>query len=261
MDIPITGIKFCRVKEPEKLKGQVVTLHYAASVRPGGNDSLQFPGYQAWYQGEQIGWVPKYSTSQIKQFLNSEGRVLVKITKITRNAIGSYDVTAEKLTQWPTPAHTSVPEPKVNFGELTAKQKERISISDEPKTEQQKVKTPTLSEIISSNMAAATNAAKLEVGHVANDQLAKIVGKRTPKKYAALLNTPLGHLMLANAVTVAGQAFYPGNQNLRMLTHAMTVDAYQQLVKTLDIPGIIDELLSNKAVVGALKESQESTAP
>ena len=258
MDIPITGIKLCGVKEPEKLKGNVVTLLYAKSVRPGGNDSLQFPGYQAWYQGEQIGWVPKFSTSQIKQFLNSEGRVLVKITKITRNAIGSYDVTAEKLTQWLS-AENAVPElsePKTNFGELTEKQKERISGSPEPTTEQQKVKTPTLSEIISSNMAAATNAAKLEVGHVANDQLAKIVGKRTPKKYAALLNTPLGHLMLANAVTVAGQAFYPGNQNLRMLTHAMTVDAYQQLVKTLDIPGIIDELLSNKAVVGALKESQ-----
>jgi len=255
MDIPITGIKLCGVKEPEKLKGEVVTLLYAPSVRPGGNDSLQFPGYQAWYQGEQIGWVLKYSTSQIKQFLNSEVCVLVKITKITRNNIGSYDVTAEKFTQWLL-AENAVPEPKTNFGELTAKQKEKISKSDEPKTEQQKVKTPTLSEIISSNMAAATNAAKLEVGHVANDQLAKIVGKRTPKKYAALLNTPLGHLMLANAVTVAGQAFYPGNQNLRMLTHAMTVDAYQQLVKTLDIPGIIDELLSNKAVVGALKESQ-----
>jgi hypothetical protein len=253
MDIPITGIKLCGVKEPEKLKGNVVTLLYAKSVRPGGNDSLQFPGYQAWYQGEQIGWVPKYSTSQIKQFLNSEVRVLVKITKITKNAIGSYDVTAEKLTQWPAHEFYSVPESKIDFGELSAKQKERIS---ESKTEQQKVKTPTLSEIISSNMTAATNAAKLEVGHVANDQLAKIVGKRTPKKYAALLDTPLGHLMLANAVTVAGQAFYPGNQNLRMLTHAMTVDAYQQLVKTLDIPGIIDELLSNKAVVGALKESQ-----
>jgi hypothetical protein len=253
MDIPITGIKLCGVKEPEKLKGNVVTLLYAKSVRPGGNNSLQFPGYQAWYQGEQIGWVPKFSTSQIKQFLKSRTRVLIQIKKVKRNGVGSYDVTANTITEWPTHEFYNVPNSGINFGELTAKQKERIS---EPTTEQQKVKTPTLSEIISSNMAAATNAAKLEVGHVANDQLAKIVGKRTPKKYAALLNTPLGHLMLANAVTVAGQAFYPGNQNLRMLTHAMTVDAYQQLVKTLDIPGIIDELLSNKAVVGALKESQ-----
>jgi len=53
MDIPITGIKLCGVKEPEKLKGNVVTLLYAKSVRPGGNDSLQFPGYQAWYQGDK----------------------------------------------------------------------------------------------------------------------------------------------------------------------------------------------------------------
>jgi hypothetical protein len=40
MDIPITGIKICGVKEPEKLKGEVVTLLYAPSVRPGGIEGI-----------------------------------------------------------------------------------------------------------------------------------------------------------------------------------------------------------------------------
>lgn len=114
------------------------------------------------------------------------------------------------------------------------------------------MKVPPLSQVLSSNIHAAGQAAKLEVGHVANEQLGKIMAKRIPSKYADLMTTPLGHLLLANAVQYAGKAFYADNKQLADISMAMTINAYQEVLALVDIPGIIDELLSNKKLKAAL---------
>lgn len=116
------------------------------------------------------------------------------------------------------------------------------------------MKVPSLQDLVTANLNAATNAAKLELGAVANDRLAKIIAKRVPAPYKAVLGTPAGHLLLANAVMVAGKAIYPDNKNLGTVSNAMVVSSYQELIKQLDIPGILDELMGDKEIAKALAQ-------
>jgi len=110
-----------------------------------------------------------------------------------------------------------------------------------------------LQDVIQTNVAAATQAAKLSTGDIANKQLAKMMAKRLPTQYAYLLDTPAGRVAVANAAQFAAQTLQPENAQLQVLTNAMIVTAYTGLIAAFDISGMLDELMADKLVVTALK--------
>lgn len=118
-------------------------------------------------------------------------------------------------------------------------------------------KIPSLQQVLQDNLKSATAAGKLEVGHVANEQLTRILAKRLPSKYAPLLETPFGALAMANATVYIAQAVQPNNQTLASVSQAMLVDAYQQVLALVDLPGLVNDLLNNTEVAKALDQAKD----
>ena len=239
MRIQMTGHSVCGFdtnndarKMIEALRGKFLHLRGARRVHETYYASH---GYILLLGTQQIGWVPKanfqYVTEQLRERgfeANVELDIPVFIDGTYRQDTGKIGLIVSIIP--PIPTQKTQPQPTG-----------ATPVS----------KLPTLQQIIDANMAGLSTAAQLETGHVANLQLVKIVGKRLPKQYEAMLKTPFGHLLLANAVNIAGQSLYPQNALLKKVSNAMVVDSYQQLIKLVDIPGIIDELLNNKEVLTA----------
>lgn len=201
---------------------------------------VYYPSYgYVLFQGlTQIGWVPKHLFHDTTKQLKQHGFEASVNTNIRVYAVDTYVQDTGKIGL-------------VIDTELTYKEPRPISKPTLENGATPVSKLPTLQQVIDANMAGLSTAAQLETGHVANLQLTKIVGKRLPKQYELVLKTPFGHLLMANAVSIAAQALYPQNALLKKVSNAMVVDSYQELLKMVDVPGIIDELLNNKEVLSA----------
>ena len=105
-----------------------------------------------------------------------------------------------------------------------------------------------VNKTIELNKAAATSAAFLEGGRIANNQLAKVAAKKLPIVLRGYAEHPIGKLVIANLAAIAAQQFRADDENLKKLTSAMTVQAYQEMIQTIDVEGIIDELVESKEV-------------
>lgn len=212
------------------LVGKTLWAVFHHTVRDALGDSPS--GYRVYFNDTQVGWIATDQTDFVKAALaksNSWNRTKLKVVDTLLQPNGYPGLMVEIIE----------PENK---------------LSTPPQQEKTKMKVPSLQDLVTANLNAATNAAKLELGAVANDRLAKIIGKRVPAPYKAVLGTPAGHLLLANAVMVAGKAIYPDNKNLGTVSNAMVVSSYQELIKQLDIPGILDELMGDKDIAKALAQ-------
>lgn len=101
------------------------------------------------------------------------------------------------------------------------------------------------------------SAAVLQTGQIANKQLGKLAGKHLPVPMNMLAQTPLGALVLANVLKLAAEQFRAGDKTVERLVNGMVVAAYSDLIATLDIDGLIDDLLNNSAVKRGLKAQAE----
>ncbi|MNC19034.1 hypothetical protein D3C75_669590 [compost metagenome] len=101
------------------------------------------------------------------------------------------------------------------------------------------------------------SAAVLQTGQIANKQLGKLAGKHLPMPMNMLAQTPMGALVLANVLKLAAEQFRPGDATVERLVNGMVVAAYSDLIATLDLDGLIDDLLSNSAVKRGLKAQAE----
>lgn len=110
------------------------------------------------------------------------------------------------------------------------------------------------SRILSANKQAAQSAAYLEAGNIANNQLAKVAGKKLPLMLRGYADTPYGKLIIANIAQQLAAEFRPNNKQLQSLTAAMTVAAYSEVIKLVNIDGMIDELLESKDIKAALSK-------
>lgn len=214
-------------KFAKTLVGKTLRAVYYRSVRDAVDGTPAPSGYRVYFGETQVGWIATYQTDFVRNALLST-QLKVIDTIIQPNGYPCLMVEIIKSKNKPAPI--------------------------KEKTE---MKVPSLQDLVTANLNAATSAAKLELGAVANDRLAKIIGKRVPAPYKAVLGTPAGHLLLANAVMVAGKAIYPDNKNLGTVSNAMVISSYQELIKQLDIPGILDELMGDKEIAKAL--AQEGT--
>ena len=92
----------------------------------------------------------------------------------------------------------------------------------------------------------------MEAGRIANNQLAKLVGAKAPLMLKGYVNTPLGKLIIANLAQLALERFQPNNTQAAVLSKAMMVQAYQEVIQLIDVEGVIDELLSDAKISKAL---------
>lgn len=214
-------------------------------VRRVHDEYYYSPGLVLLLNGQQIGWVSKPRFDQTCSQLKAEGFQVDVATDIPVYVVGTYTQNTGKVGLVVDTDLTYKPPPPTVAPS-------GYKIPPTPENGATPVnKLPTLQQVIDANMAGLSTAAQLETGHVANLQLTKIVGKRLPKQYELVLKTPFGHLLMANAVSIAAQALYPQNALLKKVSNAMVVDSYQELLKMVDVPGIIDELLNNKEVLSA----------
>lgn len=106
--------------------------------------------------------------------------------------------------------------------------------------------------ITETNLRGVTTAAILEAGFVANKQISKMVASKAPMMVRGYLDTPLGRLLVANAAQVASRQFRPGDERLTRLTNAMVTSAYQDVIREIDINGMIDSLLEDSKIAGCM---------
>lgn len=96
-----------------------------------------------------------------------------------------------------------------------------------------------LENIIATNKAAATQAAYLEAGRLANATVANILFKKFP----SLPQTPFNALVVANLADVIGKQIKP-SAKLQKITTAMVTQAYAEVYQLIDLEGMIGELLN-----------------
>jgi hypothetical protein len=105
-----------------------------------------------------------------------------------------------------------------------------------------------MNEIATENLAAAKSAAVITAGTIANTQLAKLVAKKSPMMIRGYVDTPIGKLVLANIVSQAFKHMRPGDAKLELLSEGMMIAAYQNVIGTIDLDGLIDEFVESASV-------------
>lgn len=106
--------------------------------------------------------------------------------------------------------------------------------------------------VLTNNKSAAKQAAFLEAGRIANNQLAKVAGKSLPMMMRGYADTPVGKLVIANLALTAAQHFKPGNAQLAKLTQAMAAQAYSEIYQNFKIEEMIDSFLADAKIQKAL---------
>lgn len=132
----------------------------------------------------------------------------------------------------------------------------RTTINTSPTIEKEITMTNKITAIASgiaaSNFSAAKTAAVMEAGRIANVEITKVLAKRLPMMVKGYADTPAGRLVVANLAGVALQQLRPDDARLKALVDAMQVQAYQELLQTIDIEGFIDGLLENPKIKNAV---------
>ncbi len=189
-----------------------------------------------FFRGDQIGWIPKAKNGPVRSALQE---------------LGAHSATV--LNHDKTQGFNS----RLYIGAAIRHTMNTNTATQEPKMSK-------LNNLIETNKNSASSAAYMEAGYIANKQLGKVLGKQLPMMVRGYADTPLGHLVLANLALLAIDHFRPDQRQLRRLTQAMQVQAYQELLKELDIDGMIDDLLENgsiKRALAKLKDSDDEVTP
>lgn len=265
---PVTGLSHYHYRTHEE---QIVVGNYLL-VKGDPQNAFDVNATGLFYGDKQIGWVPKAMNTicakaanycnlkalvyRHKTFVGDFGDILfVEITATLKNrdpVTEYYEDRNKSPPPWQkhpmastTFSNLSEAQKKAWAGELTKPIK-----SQEPNMAEAKSKT---SAIIEKNVTLGTNAAFLEAGRIANNQISAIAGKKLPIMVRAYADTAMGRLLLANLAMAAAEHFRPGDQRLDRLTKAMAVTAYQEVLQQFDIEQMIEDLISNKTIAKALK--------
>lgn len=107
-------------------------------------------------------------------------------------------------------------------------------------------------KLVANNKAVAVNAAYMEAGRIANNQVTKLVAAKAPLKVKGYIDTPVGKVILANLTAMAVEQFRPTDVKLKKVSVAMMTQAYQELILTVDIEGMLNELTSSEGIKAAL---------
>lgn len=107
-------------------------------------------------------------------------------------------------------------------------------------------------KLVANNKAVAVNAGYMEAGRIANNQVTKLVAAKAPLMVKGYIDTPVGKVVLANLTAMAVEQFRPTDAKLKKVSVAMMTQAYQELIQTVDIEGMLNELTSSDGIKAAL---------
>lgn len=191
----------------------------------------------------QVGWIPKASNARVSELVRDQGKTLAAIVT-NHNTDQSFETRLY-----------------INVFLESEEEPEAFAASKQAaKTTTKETKMTTMNKLIETNKSSAVSAAFLEAGHIANKQVSKVLGKQLPIMVRGYADTPIGRLVLANLAVLAIEHFRADNKQLRRLAQAMQVNAYHELLRDLDIDGVIDELLENGSIKRALTKLDDTEA-
>lgn len=107
-------------------------------------------------------------------------------------------------------------------------------------------------KLINTNKIVAGNAAFMEAGRMANNQLAKVAASKAPMFARGYVDTPVGKLVIANLAAVIAAQYRPNDPKLAKLANAMMQSAYVEAIQSFKIEDMIKEFLSNADIKAAL---------
>lgn len=247
---PVTGLSY----SPDYAKlASEIKANELVKLIPVDND-FDPHAVGIFYKGKRIGWIPKEKSNEVKSEL-SKARVNDK--KVVARII-NYDPCADfnKKLYILVAAEEQAPpieeyKPAANVGQC----QEVICSTVQPENATATKKEQTMtSSIVSKNVSLAGSAAMLEAGSLANKAITKLVSKKAPVLVRGYVDTPLGRLVTANLAQLALQQFRPDDARLQKLTDAMILTAYQELISTIDLDSMLDQLLDDKQVKKALEK-------
>lgn len=242
----------------------------------------QFDNYSVavFFEGVQIGWIPKGQNAEVHSIL----QVCDQVECVIVDHLNSYGDLRMRLAvevslwNYPGPGANKTATmlqqqlERNRQRQVAAKQGQpaqgqpeqpqpcttilRTTINTSPTIEKEITMTNKITAIASgiaaSNFSAAKTAAVMEAGRIANVEITKVLAKRLPMMVKGYADTPAGRLVVANLAGVALQQFRPDDARLKALVDAMQVQAYQELLQTIDIEGFIDGLLENPKIKNAV---------
>lgn len=109
-----------------------------------------------------------------------------------------------------------------------------------------------MKRLIDSNKTAIVSAAYLEAGRIANNQIIALVAPKLPLMARGYAETPIGKLVIANLTNEAITQFRPQDEKLRKLGAAMLTQAHSEALQTLNIEGMINDLLKSPGIQSAI---------
>jgi hypothetical protein len=120
--------------------------------------------------------------------------------------------------------------------------------------------TSRLSTAVAVNGEAMKNAAFLEAGTIVNKQLTKLASAKLPMMVRGYADSPVGKLVIANLFAVVIREMRKDDKALNRLAEASLEAAHLDMIRTLDIDGLIDELLSSESIKRAMGKVDEVDA-
>lgn len=207
-------------------------------VKPDPTNKYDMNATGIWYDGHQVGWIPK-----VMNFVASAawqaGHKLEAV--ILRHSPTSGDYNNRLI---------------VRIGTIKQNASPTLKLS-EPK---EPTIMKSVNAIVEQNISLGTSAAFLEAGRIANNQLSAVAGKKLPIMVRAYADTALGRLLLANIALMARDHFRPNDERLGKLVNAMTVSAYQEVLQTFDVEQMIEDMIGNSTIKRALAKFDEPAA-
>jgi hypothetical protein len=242
--------------------------HYAYGmlvdhIRVGSEFSVELTPRQScgvFFQGpgdlqappRQIGWIPKEKNADVHEFLRNAEKLNNGV--VLKAVVIQHDKSGDFQKRIYVQVFASAPERKTDritsnvTQENTMQERSAVSARHEEKT-------GFFSKAFQTNVEHAKVAGFMEAGRIANNELTKRIAKRLPLVARGYADTPLARIVLANVAAFAASHFRPEDDNLSRLTEAMAVEAYQELIQTFDIEGLLEELLDTPKIQTAMRKA------
>lgn len=107
-----------------------------------------------------------------------------------------------------------------------------------------------LSMLVANNKAAAVNAGEMEAGRLINQRIAAVFSGKVKLPFGAsgMVNTPVGHVVLANLFATLIREYAPDNALAARAADGAVKSAAYELLRGVDIPAMLDEVLAGVAL-------------
>lgn len=237
-----------RLKVPQK-----VLLTFEANIHATGAMAIA-----VIHRGQKLAYIREADLPMLKAVMATSSLGLgatcsqYSITDIRENYLvlkGTTSVEGTKLYYGDNLAGNTNINP---CGEIFLKNNKVIPVSPEIQKTLNKKDENMFDKMIAANKTIAVTGAYMEAGRVANNQVAKLVSAKAPLMVRGYVDTPMGKVVLANLTMMAIDQFRPNDAKLKKVANAMGAVAYQELIQTLDIEGMLNELTSSDGIKAAL---------